>query len=162
MVQFCANEECTIDANGRIKLSANLQRDFQQHTTGDVVLHCLPEGAIGLFPPDTWSQIRGPDLEPIGRFADNIAYRRQLRRFGSMSLATSISPQGRITLPERLREHAGLVAGQSALLIGCEIGVEIWSPQRWEAELSIISDHMNQKSEAAMNADLQRPGEGSS
>lgn len=157
MFEFCAQESCTIDANGRLKLSASLQRDFQRHTEGDVVLYCVPEGCLGVFPPDTWQRIRQQDLDPVSRFSSDVVYRRTLRRFGAMSQPTTISAQGRITLPSAFRAYAGLEAGESAILIGCEIGVEIWQPTRWQDELDVIANHVNQKGRQAMQADLHPP-----
>lgn len=153
--EFCAQEECMMDANGRLKLSAAVLRDFRRHTEGEVVLYCVPEGAIGIFPPDHWERIRRPDSEPLDRFASDVLYRRTLRRFGAMTQPAEISPQGRITIPPGYRDFAGLPAAGKVMLIGCEIGVEVWSSEAWQRELAAIHEHMTQKSRQAMAGDLQ-------
>jgi len=155
--EFCAQEECVMDANGRLKLSASILRDFRRHTEGDVVLYCVPEGAIGVFPPDHWARIRRPDGEPLDRFASDVLYRRTLRRFGALTFQTEISPQGRITIPPGYRDFAGLPAAGKVMLIGCEIGIEVWSGEAWQRELSAIQEHVTEKSRHAMASDLQPP-----
>jgi DNA-binding transcriptional regulator/RsmH inhibitor MraZ len=152
--EFCAQEECIMDANGRLKLSAGVLRDFRRHTEGEVVLYCVPEGAIGVFPPDHWARIRHADSEPLDRFASDVLYRRTLRRFGALSCQAEISPQGRVTIPPGYREYAGLPAAGKVLLVGCEIGVEVWSQEAWQRELAAIQEHVTQKSRQAMAGDL--------
>ena len=49
MLSFCGIDKCSVDANGRIKLSPRVIDDFAAHG-GDVVLHCLPEGTIAVYP----------------------------------------------------------------------------------------------------------------
>ena len=44
MLAFCGLDRCSVDANGRIKLSPRVIEDFARRGS-DVVLHCLPECA---------------------------------------------------------------------------------------------------------------------
>ena len=154
MLEFCGQEQCTIDANGRIKLSANMLRDYRRHTDGEVVLHCLPEGSIAAYPPKVWEIMRGNETNKVDLAARSVVYRRNLRRFGAMSLGVTISNQGRITVPAAYREYADLVPNSEILLIGCEIGVEIWNIDRWLEESELIRKHVTDKAEQEMNADL--------
>ena len=90
MVQFCGQDTCLVDANGRVKLGPRFLADFRR--MGDqVVLHCLPEGALGVYPEPIWEQMRGACAESAIRAARNIAFRRQLRRFGAMTQAERIT-----------------------------------------------------------------------
>ena len=41
MVPFCGFDRCSLDANGRIKLSPRVLADFER-SGADMVLHCLP------------------------------------------------------------------------------------------------------------------------
>ena len=49
MLEFCGQEKCTLDANGRIKLNNNLIRSFRRYSEEEIILHCLPEGAIAAY-----------------------------------------------------------------------------------------------------------------
>ena len=66
-----------------------------------------------------------------------------------------ISAQGRITLPQMFKEHAGIENGTDAVVVGIEIGVELWSLERWEAEQRKIMEHSMKKDELEMMRDLE-------
>lgn len=156
VLEFCLQEQCALDTAGRLKLSATAWRDFQRHTDGEVVLYCLPEGAIGIFPPDLWAQIHQPVTTAGVSPADSLVLRRQMRRFGALAQSAVISNQGRVTLPPLFRDYAGLVAGQDVHVSGCELGVEVWQPARWAAELEQVQKHFHEKGAQQMHADLIR------
>ena len=159
MLEFCGQERCMIDANGRIKLSQKLLKDFQHYSDGEVVLYCLPEGSIAAYPPTVWHTMRGPEENKAALAAQSVVYRRTLRRFGAMSQSVSISNQGRITIPIAYRDYAGLIPNSEILLIGCEIGVEIWNTDRWDNESDLIQKHIIGKGEQEMHADLMEDKE---
>ena len=158
MLEFCGQERCIIDGTGRLKLSTNLLRDYQRHTDNEIVLYCLPEGAIVAYPPSVWQRMRGHEANKAILAARSVVYRRTLRRFGAMSQGVKISNQGRITIPSAYREYAKLVPNTEVLLIGCEIGVEIWNAERWLSESQLIQEHIFEKVKIEMDADLLTEG----
>ena len=154
MLSFCGIDKCSVDANGRIKLSPRVIEDFSSRG-GDVVLHCLPEGAIAVYPESVYLEMRKRENNPAERAGDSIVFRRTLRRFGAWSQSGKISAQGRITLPQMVKEHAGIENGTDAVVVGIEIGVELWSLERWEAEQRKIMEHSMKKDELEMMRDLE-------
>ena len=152
---FCGQDHCTVDANGRVKLSPRLLMDFGQRGES-VVVHCLPEGALGVYPESVWHQMRERETESEPPAARSIVARRQLRRFGALSQLDAISRQGRITIPVPFRDITGLSPGTEAVLVGVEIGVEVWSAERWNAEFKTLLQHEKEKAEREMQADLNR------
>lgn len=155
MLEFCGQESCTIDSAGRIKVAAGLLRDFQRHTDGDVVLYCLPERAIGIYPPKVWEDMRQAEADARKAAGASMLARRQMRRFGAMSTGASLSNQGRLTVPPLFREFAQLEPNEPAMLVGCEIGVELWSMDRWKLEMGLLQDHAESKGLLEMDADLR-------
>jgi DNA-binding transcriptional regulator/RsmH inhibitor MraZ len=119
-----------------------------------VVLHALPEGALGVYPEKTWQQMRRSEARPEEKVGSSIAYRRQARRFGAMTEVQKLSKQGRLTIPTLLRDVLELGPGVSAVLVGSEIGLEIWNEQRWQNELKAIMEHEQRKAALEMEADL--------
>ena len=91
--------------------------------------------------------------------AQSIVYRRTLRRFGAMSISVVVSNQGRITIPLAYRDHAALLPNNQAVVIGCEIGVEVWNCDRWQAEAELIQEHVVNKGQSEMDTDLKREGQ---
>ena len=153
MIPFCGFDKCLLDANSRLKLSPRVLADFERRG-GDIVLHCLPEGALAVYPEEVFLEIRGSEDHSARRAGESFVARRTMRRFGSLSMDISISPQGRLTLPEHYRDYADLKPGAEVVIVGVEIGVEIWSRERWEEEQKRISEHMQEKDRREMDADL--------
>jgi len=159
MLAFCGQDACSIDANGRLKLSPKVIEDFMNAAGGEeenVVMHCLPEGAVALYPENVYRQMRERAEADLSQLGESLLYRRTLRRFGALSESCTITRQGRVTLPQAFRRHAGLEAGAEAYVVGVEVGVEIWSRERWEAELAALNEHWQERGQKQMDADLTR------
>ena len=154
VLAFCGQDKCSIDANGRLKLSPRALSDFAEHGGSDVVLHCLPEGALAVYPESIYLQMRRNETKPAERAGESMVFRRSLRRFGALSQSEKISPQGRITLPVPYRDHSGIAPGSEVVVVGVEIGVEIWEAARWAEEMAQINTHNREKGEREMAADL--------
>lgn len=153
MPAFCGQDLCQLDANGRVKLSPRLLADFAAACSGDVVLHCLPEGAIAVYPPEVFEKMRAGSADPSNA-GESLLRRRMLRRFGAFSEDAKISPQGRITVPPAFREHGNLNPGGEIYVIGVEIGIEIWSREAWIAERELLKKHWEARGEAEMEGDI--------
>lgn len=155
MLNFCGIDRCLIDANGRIKFSPRVLDDFARSGNA-VVLHCLPEGALAVYPEEVFLQMRKAKEDAAEKAASSVLFRRELRRFGAWSMAQSITGQGRITLPPEFREFSGIAASDTVVVVGVEIGVEIWNRDRWLKEQQYVMEHAREKGENEMISDLQR------
>jgi DNA-binding transcriptional regulator/RsmH inhibitor MraZ len=154
MLPFCGQDKCSVDKNGRIKLSSRFISDFLEGGSPDIVFRCLPEGAVAVYPENIYLQMRRSESRPAERAAASLVFRRSMRHFGALSHSDRISAQGRVTLPQVYREHGGIVPGGEVFIVGIEIGVEIWSVERWVEELRVVNEHMLQKGEREMAVDL--------
>ncbi len=154
MLPFCGQEKCSIDANGRLKLSPRFIEDFNGRCSGEVVLHVLPEGALAIYPEDVYAEMRSGTARMAEKAGLSIVQRRILRSFGAMSQPDKITSQGRITLPPAYRDQLELTPKAEVYQIGVEIGIEIWNAERWEREQENINKHLLEKGEREMAADL--------
>ena len=155
MLTFCGIDYCSMDSNGRVKLSPKNLEDFTSKGA-DIVLYCLPEGAVAVYPEETYLKIRQEREMTENRAAGSFLGRQMLRRSGAWAQSQRITAQGRITIPQAFREHAGFGAGsQKMVIVGVEIGVELWTVERWEAERRRMEEHDNLKREQEMQSDLQ-------
>ena len=141
MLAFCGQDKVLIDANGRVKLPPKLIEDFEAHGGAEIVLYCLPEGAVALYPEEVFRAMRDRAGDAVREAGASIVKRRDFRRFGAWSCAGSITGQGRLTLPEAFRAPAQLQPGSEAVIVGVEIGAEIWNLERWRSELELIQQH---------------------
>jgi DNA-binding transcriptional regulator/RsmH inhibitor MraZ len=140
MLEFCGEDRCLVDANGRIRLNQRLVSDFLRKCEGNVVMYVLPEGAVALYPEETYREMREREISDADNVGSSFAARRSLRRFGSLTQPENITRQGRITLPELLQEHAGVKAGSKVVVVGVEIGVEIWEAERFKEEMAAAEE----------------------
>lgn len=135
MLEFCGEERCRVDANGRIRLTQRWVDDFLRKCNGEVVMYVLPEGAVALYPEETYREMRAREISDTDNVGASFAARRSLRRYGSLTMPAVLTPQGRVTLPERFRKLTGLQPGVEACVVGVEIGVEIWTSEKFDAEM---------------------------
>ena len=75
-----------------------------------------------------------------------------------MTQVETLSNQGRLTVPPGFRDALDLGPGAEAVLVGSEIGVEIWNAARWEAELRLLQKHEAERAAAEMRADVVMAG----
>lgn len=156
MLAFCGQDRILIDANSRIKLPPRLIEDFLSDGNGDVVFYSLPEGALAIYPERVYAEMRRRDADDIRKAGMSMLKRRDLRRFGAWSSSGKITPQGRLTLPAEFRTPALLEPGTEAIIIGVEIGVEIWNLKRWQQEIDVINSHELNRGDLELAQDLNK------
>lgn len=122
--RFLGNFVYQMDGKGRVSLPAAFRRE-----AGDqrfVLLQAYSQ-SLTLYPEDAWSEVEE-------RLRDLLKHQPESRMWvlSVMSNAVEVSPdsQGRILIPTRLQEAAGL-SGE-ALLVGAIDRVEIWNPAKFE------------------------------
>ncbi len=114
-----------VDEKGRVTLPAAFRKGRDEYAP--YVLIGAHDDALTLYPAENWVEVER-------RLREN-ARRTPRARHYLLSLtanARELTPdrQGRILIPERLREHAGI--REEALLVGALDKIEIWSPERFE------------------------------
>ncbi|MCK5834852.1 MAG: hypothetical protein KAG98_03860 [Lentisphaeria bacterium] len=137
MLEFSGQYNITFDQSGRFKLPPRILSDYLGKGSSEVVVYCLPEGCLGIYPLEVWQAMRADALVLDG---GSMLRRREMRRFGALSVSVLITKQGRLTIPASFREVCGLSDSQQ-LLIGSEVGMEIWNPAQWEVELAIVNKY---------------------
>ena len=154
MLPFCGLDNCLVDANGRVRLTQRVVEDFLREGASEIVMHGLPEGCIALYPESVWKRMRAPALNSPEQLGSSFAMRSSMRRFGALTSCETISRQGRITIPELLRRHAKLESGSEAVVVGVEIGVEIWEAGRFQQEMDAARQREELKREREFDREL--------
>ena len=98
--------------------------------------------------------MRAPALNTPEQLGSSFSMRSSMRRFGALTCSETISRQGRITIPELLREHAHLGSGTEAVVVGVEIGVEIWEAGRFRKEMEAARQREELKREREFDREL--------
>jgi MraZ protein len=122
---FRGTFEHTLDDRGRVALPARYRQEF----LGGVVLTIGPEGCIEVYTLAGFDQM-SDDFASAP--ATTVEGRRSRRRFDAQSFDTELDRQGRVLVPARFRQMAGL--NGAVVIIGRRECLEIWNPDRWAAE----------------------------
>ena len=156
MLTFCGLDYCMMDGNGRIRLNTRFIDAFLAQDGGAFAMHCLPEGALALYPESTFQSIFRPATADLSAVGESFLARRMLRRIGGRTREDVLTRQGRVTIPPAFRDFAALVPGSEICVVGVEIGVELWNIERYEAEQKQIIEHELEKGRLEMASDLSR------
>ena len=111
-----------VDAKGRFALPAPFRRGSESESFVLIQIH---EDALSLYPHASWRPVEAELRELI---------RRQLGLTAS-ALEVLTDKQGRILIPDRMRERAGL--GHEVLIVGALNKIEIWDPERFRSRTEV-------------------------
>lgn len=116
----------TLDAKGRLIVPA----DYRKSLGETFYMTRNPDHCLAVYPEEAWNELR-EKMDTLPKISSEPA--RRLRRFyfGNSVLLES-DKQGRILIPQPLREYAGL--RKEVTLIGVDDHVEIWDRTLWEKE----------------------------
>ena len=103
-------------AKWRTELSANV-----------VVTRGL-EGCLSIFPLAKFEQIASEIDRQGMQFADS---RMWARYIGGKAEPVDVDAQGRVLIPQSLREYAGLDG--NVVVVGLMSRIEVWSPEKYKA-----------------------------
>ena len=117
----------SIDEKGRLAIPAKFRPRFKE---GAVVTRWL-EKSLAVFPAGRFTELQ----RTVAALPVSSSNARQFTRF-LMSGAHDDEPdaQGRVALPQHLREYAGLKG--DAVVVGANDHLEIWAPQAWREYLA--------------------------
>ena len=113
-----------IDAKGRLPVPAA----FRRALASDTVVVTLLDQCLAAYPPAEWSRLEA-QLRALPAFSKPV--KALTRLLASRAAECEIDVQGRILLPQALREEAGL--GRDAVVVGVLDRFEVWSPDAWES-----------------------------
>lgn len=136
---FMGEFDHSIDAKGRIIIPAKFREDL-----GDEFVITLGlDGCLFVYPNDEWKTFS----EGLLKLPGTKEARSLQRYFLAKACACEADKQGRILIPAKLREGAGL--DKDIVFVGVLNKIEIWSKERWENnndfnDMDTIAEHMSQ------------------
>jgi MraZ protein len=122
---FLGEYEYRVDTKGRLPLPPR----FRDKLASGLVLTAGPEKCIVAYAPADWEKLAG-DLTGGSVLPSKL--RRLNRAMFSSAFDMVLDAQGRVALPQLLREYAGI--GNEAVVAGANGYFEIWNKQEWQAE----------------------------
>jgi MraZ protein len=109
---------------------------MRDELSGDrVVLTRWLEDCIAIWSAEGWAEMEAR-LRALG--SSSPGARRFVRWVASSAHIDEVDRQGRITVPQRLRDKAALK--RDVVVIGALNHGEIWSPERWEQHNEVTDE----------------------
>lgn len=129
MTAFRGTFEHSLDDRGRVAVPARYREAFADGG----VLTPSPDGCLELYPAHVFEET----ARSLATAGANLQRGRRLRRgLDARSWDVELDRQGRILIPQPLRESAALAGG--LVLAGRRECLELWNPERWAEELRIV------------------------
>lgn len=114
----------SLDNKGRVIIPSK----FRDELSEDFVMTKGLDNCLFIYPKNEWEKITNKIKElpmtskPVRAF---------VRTFFSGAVDQTLDKQGRILIPQNLREHANIT--KDAVIIGVSTRVEVWSVENWNS-----------------------------
>ena len=134
-MEFSGEYNVSIDLKGRVSIPAPFRDELRQEYAAEGLVVTRHKNGLVAYPPSRWKDIR----------ANVLAMQTGPRR--EANIRTRIAPakeclfnaQGRVQIPQSLREYAGL--DKDVVVVGMFEKIEIWS-QKAHAQITAASELM--------------------
>jgi MraZ protein len=125
-----------VDEKGRVPLPPKFRREMKE---GVILAKGMGEQCIAAYPIREWKKLS----DKLAEKTVTPANLRRLNRaiFGS-AFSASFDGQGRIKLPDSLRDYAKIA--DTAIVIGANNRVELWSEEGWKTEKPSADEQASQ------------------
>lgn len=129
---FLGEFEHAIDDKGRVAIPARFREDLGE----GLVLTRGFERCLQAFPRPVWQTLA---QRVSGLSLGNEEARNLRRMLFSNAAEVEVDRQGRILIPQNLREYAGLA--EQVVIAGLDTYFELWSRERWAHVLENLDNN---------------------
>jgi MraZ protein len=131
--EFSGEYRHQVDEKGRLAIPSRMRAQL----AGRIRVAQWLDTCLAILPQHEWDEIAAkvaslPMTDPRTRALE--------RRLYGRTVELEMDGQGRILLPQNLREAAGL--GGEVVVVGIRNRVEIWSKAGWEAQNAVLDDEV--------------------
>ncbi len=117
----------SIDSKSRMIVPAK----FRDELGGKCVIAKSLDKCLTIYPEEQWEKFVKEKLSVLPMGNENA---RKLRRhFYASAAVCDVDKQGRLTIPQELKEYASIE--KELITIGSDMTIEIWSKESWDREL---------------------------
>jgi len=130
MALLIGRYDYSLDPKNRLAVPPHYREVLAQEKGRSFYLTSGMDGCLYLFLPAQWEKMLADDLKMFS-MPDKEQERAFKRKFFSEAVEVEPDAQGRILVPQYLKEHAGLRF--DVLVQGAGNRAEIWDAKRWAA-----------------------------
>ncbi|WP_291493658.1 division/cell wall cluster transcriptional repressor MraZ [Desulfurella sp.] len=124
--------ECILDDKGRIKIPSKFLETLKGSGVNVLVMTFFDQ-SIYAYPKNIWEELESKALNlPL----TNKSARRFKRMFFSSAIDVNLDSQGRIIIPQTLRQLANIE--KNIVVLGNLDHIELWSAQNWQQEMDLL------------------------
>ncbi len=128
----------TIDSKGRLSIPVKFREEINSDSKGIVYITTDLDPCLVVYTLDEWNAL----LEKINNFpVMNQGVKAYRRLLFSRATECTLDKQGRILIPQNLRDYAGLSG--DTYLVGNDKKIEIWHPKKWNASEASAMESMS-------------------
>lgn len=127
MATFVGRYEHSLDGKGRIILPARFRTNFD--SLAFVSKH--NERCLAIWTPDAF-EAKAADM--AAKMDGSPQERAEARAWAAGTNDVNLDGQGRVALPQHLREFADLGDNSTVLVQGAITHIELWNPERWAVQ----------------------------
>ncbi len=152
MYQLLGEFPCKIDTKGRLRLPSGLIDQLPNDERDFFVINRGFEGCLNLYPKKVWDE-KTVQVNKLNDF--DLNSRRFKRAF--LNGASHLKKDGadRVNLPNGLLEFADIKG--DAVLAAVNDRVEVWSQEKWEAQMEIDPMEFAQLAQTTLGDSGQEP-----
>ncbi|MDW7738699.1 MAG: division/cell wall cluster transcriptional repressor MraZ [Bacillota bacterium] len=142
---FTGEFQHTLDVKGRVIIPSRLRDGLGDRFVVTRGLdHCL-----FVYPPSEWSRLEQKLKQLPFTKSDSRAF---MRLFFSGAMEVEADKQGRVLIPQNLRDYAGIE--KDVMIIGVSNRVEIWNEKSWKDYFGNADDNFEELAEKLVDFDL--------
>ena len=142
---FVGKYNNSIDSKFRLIVPAR----FREELRGKCIIAKSLDKCLTIYTIEEWKKF----VDKLDQLpTSNPASRRVRRHFHSSAAECDIDKQGRLTIPQELREYAGIQ--KELITVGSNRTIEVWSKEQWDAELNPDTGELLDASEAAEGLEI--------
>ncbi len=135
---FRGNYEHTIDQKGRLSIPSKF-RDLLRENYDEKLIVTRHENCLVGYPEEEWMKVERKIAVLPQHNKNVIAFQRF---FISSAVECPVDKQGRILIPQYLRNHAGL--DKEVILAGIINRIEFWNKEKWEKGMKDTSERFGE------------------
>ena len=145
ILMFVGKYNNSIDAKSRLIVPAR----FRDELRGKCIMAKSLDKCLTIYTMEEWKKF----VDKLDELpTSNPNSRRVRRHFHSSAAECDIDKQGRMTIPQELREYADI--DKELVTVGSNKVIEVWSKEQWDAELDPDTGELLDASEAAKGLEV--------
>lgn len=154
MSGFIGEYDCKVDAKGRVMMPTALRKQVSPEARDRFVVNRGFEKCLVLYPFNEWEKISAE----VNNLNQYVAKNREFTRYffrGASEIA--LDATGRVLLPKRLLEYAGIT--NEIILFAYGEKIEVWDAKAYEAMIGSEPHDFSSLAEDVMGKVQQKGGD---